>query len=401
MRRCILIIAALVSVTVAWAGTNEPATLTTQAARTRRAARSGYPYLTAKQRPQKIAEALDQTTDENTRFYAVWGLAISGYTRESAKALAEIACDSKYKSNTRTYAGMGLRNFTSPMPEDVRKAIQDKLYGALEAEKDKLPDGVIRTLIAWGDADRVLKVLGDNLRDFYMEIQILQGISSRKRAVARLMEIYKAAPAVTTNIGWSRRSRLGVALIQRQDKRGIDILFECLTVKEPWQTDTLSPEAKDSEARSFRQCLHNTFRRLGRMFDDNFGYEAGGTWNPQLGKAIPKMVEWWKANRQTWSFEEATSTVLPKLVKGKALTKRQARVLAAKLATDAFAKRVFKHANGKPVGKIEIAPESFNDVGQKDGRWVLRMIRSRGPEAFVDFALDGSDAKVIVNYALR
>jgi hypothetical protein len=120
-----------------------------------------------------------------------------------------------------------------------------------------------------------------------------------------------------------------------------------------------------------------------------------------LGDAIPKMVEWWKANRQKWSFEEAKSTELPKLEKGKELTKRQARVLAAKLANDAFTEQTFAHANGKPVGKIEIAPESFNEVTQKDGRWLLRMVRSRGPEAFVEFDADGLNQKVVVNYALR
>jgi len=84
-----------------------------------------------------------------------------------------------------------------------------------------------------------------------------------------------------------------------------------------------------------------------------------------------------------------------------ALDEKAARALAARLANEAFARQAFKRPNGKPVGKIEIAPESFNDVSQKVGRWVLRMVRPAGPEAFVDFAADGSDPKVVVNFAWR
>lgn len=34
-------------------------------------------------------------------------------------------------------------------------------------------------------------------------------------------------------------------------------------------------------------------------------------------------------------------------------------------------------------------------------RWLLRMVRPRGPEAFVEFDADGLNQKVVVNYALR
>ncbi|HAU37504.1 MAG TPA: hypothetical protein DCX07_07265 [Phycisphaerales bacterium] len=319
------------------------------------------------------------------------------YSRESAEALDIIACDSQYDVTTRGYAGMGLSNFSNAMPEDVRQSILDRLYGALSAEKEKLPDSVLRTLIHWGEADRVRKVLGQKLRGHPMEIEVLQRIGTRKEAVERLMELYETAPEVTSNIGWTKRWHVEAALMERQDKRGIDILIECLTVNEPWPSSL----PKEIAWASFHQSLHNTFDRLATIFDDRFGYQAGGTWAPQLDDAIPKMVEWWKANRQTWSFEEATSTELPELEKGKALTKRQARVLAARLANDAFAKQEFKHANGELVGGIKIAPESFNDVEKKDGRWVLRMVRSRGPEAFVEFDADGLNQKVVVNYALR
>lgn len=313
-----------------------------------------FPYLTPEQRAQKAKEAVDPSTDAKTRFDAVWGLAISGYSRESAEALASVAADSKYDATTRGYAGMGLSNFSNAISEEVRQAALDRLYGALNAEREKLPDGVMRTLINWGDADRVRQTLGDKLSGHRMEIEVLQRIGSREEAVAGLMALYRVAPDVTSSIGWTRRWHVGAALIERQDKRGIDILIECLTVQEPWPIDNPSPQATASNAASFRQSLHNTFTRLATIFDDRFGYEAGGTWNAQLADAIPKMVAWWKISRQTWSFDEARSTELPTLEQGKALTKRQARVLAAKLANDAFAEKTFKHANGNLVGKIEI-----------------------------------------------
>jgi len=87
--------------------------------------------------------------------------------------------------------------------------------------------------------------------------------------------------------------------------------------------------------------------------------------------------------------------------KNVALTEPQARALAARLASDAFARRTFFHANGKPVAKIHVAPESFNAVSRDGGRWVLKMSASRGPEAFVNFRLDGTDPQVTVSYAWR
>lgn len=38
---------------------------------------------------------------------------------------------------------------------------------------------------------------------------------------------------------------------------------------------------------------------------------------------------------------------------------------------------------------------------RKDGRWLLLMVRSAGPEASIAFDADGLNQKVAVNYALR
>lgn len=265
---------------------------------------ASYPYLKPEERPAKAREALDPTTGDRARFDAVWGLAISGYSRESAEALAALAVDSKHELTVRDYAAMGLSNFTTAMPKELRCAIQDKLYGVLETEKDKLPDCVIRTLTVWGDGDRVRKVLGDKLRGHRMEVEVLRGISSREAAVTRLWELYEQSLGATSKAAWEKEEYIGLALIHWKDKRGIDILLDRLTArKEPWPLENPSPQAKESEAASFHQCLHNTYTHISRTVGKDFGYEAVGNYRPEVAQAIPKMAEWWKANRETWDFD--------------------------------------------------------------------------------------------------
>ena len=402
MRRGMSVLSLIAAMAISLAHAGEPqAEPATQGQPPAAARPFTYPYLKPEECPAKAKEALDPAADEKARSRAVWELAVSRYCPESGEALAAIASDSKNSLQMRIDAGMGLWSFTAAMPDDVRAAIQRRLRQSLRAEKDKLPEEVLRVLIRWGDADLVREVLGEKLHVLYIEIEVLEQISARDQAVARLTEMHRAAAPVNTEAGWSLRWRIGSALINLHDKLGVDILIECLTADAPIAPEGLSPAAKESQAASFRQSLHSTFMRLAEVFDEDFGYGSGSTWKSRLNDAIPKMVDWWKANRQKWSFEEAISVVAPKIQAGSPLTKRQARVLAAKLANEAFATRTFAHANGKPVGKIQIAPEGFNDVRQENGRWILRIVVPRGAEAFVNFLLDGTDAKVTVNYAWR
>jgi hypothetical protein len=362
-------------------------------------AEGSYPDLKPEDRSAKAREALDPATGDEARYKAVCALASGEYRPESAEALAVIASGSKYNAVLRWNAAEGLRGSAHCMPEAVREPIRRKLRDAVRTEQEKLPNGPLRVLLLWGDADWVMETLGNKLRGRPEEIEVLSRISSRDRALTRLWELYQYAADSNTfsDSEWIKRRYIGMTMTNLRDKRGIDILLECLTTKEPW--DGLGQAHTKEVAAAFRENLHGTFGLIAAPLHNDFGYDTGGRWKPQLAEAIPKMVQWWKANREKWSFEEATSTELPKIEEGKALTKRQARVLAAKLANDAFANQTFKHpGGGKPVGKIEIDPESFN-VSQKDGRWVLRIVRSAGPEAFVDFALDGSAPKVVVNYA--
>lgn len=272
---------------------------------------NGYPYLKPEERAAKAREALDPLTGDKTRYDAVWGLAISGYCRESADALGIIAADRTRNGPLRECAAMGLINFTPEMPLDIRRTLQEKLCAALDAEKENLQSGVIQTLVVWGQADRVRTVLGEKLRDHPMEVIVLKSVSAREDAVSRLWEIYLSAPpAQTGNIASSRRWHAGDALIHWRDKRGIDILIECLTEDPAPMAQGLSPAVRESELASFRQSRHNTFMRVASTLDQNFGY-GGGNWSPELDQVIMKMFAWWNANRETWSFEKNTSTVLP------------------------------------------------------------------------------------------
>lgn len=254
-----------------------------------------YPYLKPEERLAKAKEALDPATGDQARYYAVWGLAISGYTRQGAEALAVIAADCTRGEALRECAAMGLINFTHEMPAEVRKPLQENLREALDAEKEHLQGGVIQLLAAWGDADRVLKVLGDKLKGHPMEVIVLKKISSRETAVARLWEVCQtAAPAKKGNIALSRAWHAGEALIHWRDKRGIDILLECLAAK----------PAEDADLASSRQSRHNTFVLVAGVLGRTFGYELRGEWSPRLDDAVPEMIEWWKANRQTWDFQK-------------------------------------------------------------------------------------------------
>ena len=274
----------------------------TQQVRPQPRQRGGHPYLKPEERAAKAKEALDPLTGDKARYKAVWGLAISGYCRESAEALLVIAADRTRDEALRECAAMGLIHFQAAMPAEVRGPIRKKLCDALEAEKEKLQPGVIFMLVIWGEADRVHKVLGEKLRDHPREVIVLEKISSRKVAVSRLWEIYQTAPAAQSgNIALSRRWHAGAALILRGDKRGVDILIESLTTDPAPMADKLSPAARKSEVALFRQSRHNTFMHIASALHQNFGY-GGSNWSPGLDEAIPKMVEWWKANRETWRF---------------------------------------------------------------------------------------------------
>ncbi len=82
------------------------------------------------------------------------------------------------------------------------------------------------------------------------------------------------------------------------------------------------------------------------------------------------------------------------------LTESQARELATRLANETWVAKKPLNASGEPV-KMTFHPADWRAVELKDGRWNLSWPSgSRGPEARVSFAANGSDPKVDVSYAI-
>ncbi len=263
-----------------------------------------YPFLNPEDRPAKAKLALDPATDARTRFDAVWGLAISGYSPESATALTKIALDPAAEPTLRKYACMGISNFSTAMPADVRESIRKQFLAVIIAEtadQRSLTNDGLGLLIDWGHADLVDQFYARQLRGDLVEIELLTHISAHDRAVKRLNELLADAD-LKTDSGWNQRWRIGAALIQRKEIQGIDILIECLAVKDPWPVANPTPQTEASNLASFHQCQHNLFHHLSLLFHENFDYQISGNWKPALTDAIPQMLDWWKTHRATWTF---------------------------------------------------------------------------------------------------
>lgn len=245
-----------------------------------------YPYLKREEMPEAIQLAMAPTTGQKARFYAVWGLAISGYTPEGAKALAWVACNRELQEGERGYAAMGLSNFTGAMPAQEREAIREQLRKLLADEGADMPHGIIRTLIAWGDAAYIHETLSGRLKGHPMEIEVLEALPSREAALARLLQLLETCPARTKDERHNWRARVGSALVRQKDKRGIDILLSLLAKEE-------APGP---------QYRNNTFQFLANTLGQSFGYPKGN-YRPELEEAIPKMVAWWEEHRDTFEFK--------------------------------------------------------------------------------------------------
>jgi hypothetical protein len=259
--------------------------------------------LPPEERADVARQMLAQVAEGNVRYESVTALSISGYCRESADALTAVACEPKCGPPLRWDAAMGLINFLPKIPADIRRDVRVQLLRALDRERDKLPHGVMMTLIEWGDADQIRDALGERLRGHAMEVAVLARVSSHKQAAERLWQIYDAAPPVrgTGNVCLTRRWHVGYALLGHRDKRGVDILLECLTVK----------HAPDADMNLLGGSLAGTFLMLAEALQQSFGYSPGlnPKWSPELQEATADMVAWWKANRQTWEFGEQTIIV--------------------------------------------------------------------------------------------
>jgi hypothetical protein len=242
----------------------------------------GYPYLKPDEIPGKVKLAVSVETPAEERFKAVWGLAISGYTKESAEALSQVACDKSAGETTRDYAAMGLNNFTRQIPEESRKTIQQSLHGVLEKEKGDTPEGIIRTLIAWNDAPFIREILGEQVKGHNMEVEVLAALPGQE-SCDKLWQLYQESPKGYRSVYYNKKASIGRALVAKNDTRGIDILVELL------------PE----DHAPGHQYRHNVFVFLARKIDKDFGYKAEN-YHPALEKAVPEMLSWWKENRGTF-----------------------------------------------------------------------------------------------------
>ena len=246
-------------------------------------------------KPNKTAENIRLATspeaDPGARFSAVRALAISPYTVESANALAQVACDANAGETTRIYAAMGLSNFTHALPEDLKSAIRKKLRGALAREGPDTPDGIIRTLLGWGDAACIREILGNRLAGHSMEIDVLDALPG-EWACERLWQLYLSCPKGRKAEHYNMRATIGRALVRREDKRGIDILMELLP-------------AQNAPGPQYR---NNVYNLLALKLRRDFGYK-GGNYRPELQQAIPKMIDWWQVNRETFAFRERPQTL--------------------------------------------------------------------------------------------
>ena len=252
----------------------------------------------------------------------------------------------------------------------------------------------MHAVVLLGGSNQVYKTLGKNLRGHEEELWVLDRVSFRKEAVARLWEMHMACAPLTTKWGWFGQSGIAKALISQRDARGVDILMECLAVKEPWLPDGNAPQAIETNQQAFRLALHINFRYVAWIIDEDFGYKSINLVNGEaLPQAILKMRGWWAANRQTWDIEKALSTAVPTIQEGKNLTNRQARILAAKLLSDDLSKQKLKLPDGQVAARLAVEPGYFIDVAQKDGQWTLRLPTSQW-EALVSFKLDGREAKI-------
>jgi len=235
---------------------------------------------------ENIRLATSAATDPRTRFDAVRLLAIGRYTPDGAEALTDVACHRKLGRTTRGYAAMGLRNYSDQMPKEMKAAIKPRLRNTLEAEGDRTPREIILVLTRWGDARYIQEILGEGLAGHSMEIEVLQATPD-PAASDRLWQLYQSCPRSWKPGHYNRRAAIGRALAQRRDKRGIDILIELL-------------DAENAPAPQYRS---NTYIRIAVMLGEDFGYK-GDNYRPALEQAIPKMIDWWKNNRETFTFRE-------------------------------------------------------------------------------------------------
>ena len=217
-------------------------------------------------------------------FDSVWSLSISGYSLDASSALATVASSKHMGETTRDYAAMGLRNFSALMPAEERSSIARQMRDVLAEEGADTPDGIIRLLVRWGDASYVQRTLGGSLAGHSMEITVLRDLPE-EWAGERLWRMYLDCPESRKAEHYNRKAGIGRALVERRDKRGIDILVALLP----------------ADNAPSRQHRNNVFKFLALKIGETFGYEHSN-YDPSLEEVAFKMQQWWKGSRSAFEF---------------------------------------------------------------------------------------------------
>jgi hypothetical protein len=250
--------------------------------------KNGYPHIEGKNKGEVARIATSLQSPSELRSLAIWGLAISGYSPESADALLKIATDGTREG--RETAAMGLRNFTTELPAYKRNEFRTRLREGVKLEGTSTVDEIVRTLIAWDDAPWIAEQFGSELAGHAMEIEILRRLPAG-RAVPRLLEIYHTTRRDNSKDSYGQRADVGRALADLRDARGIDILDTLLDVASV-------PTYEGVPSQQYRQ---NVFAFIQRAVGDQFGYERR-VYDPSIDEAIVRFREWWLQERYHFVF---------------------------------------------------------------------------------------------------
>lgn len=248
----------------------------------------GHPHIEEKDKAEVARLATSPGSPPDLKFMAVWGLAISGYSSAAAAGLIKAVADGD--PGTRGYAAMGLRNFTMDLPVNKKEEFRTTLKKVLTRDGLGTPNEVIRVLITWGDAAWIFEQLGSDLAGHGMEIEILQELPATA-STPRLLEIYRTTQRENSGDSYNQRAKVGRALADFRDKRGIDILESLLDAA---SVPTISGGPN-------HQYRHNVFFFILKAVGNNFGYEHLN-YDPSIDAAIVRFREWWFQERYQFEF---------------------------------------------------------------------------------------------------
>lgn len=253
---------------------------------------NGYPRIADEDKAKFAILVAASDTPQKLRFDAIWGLAISGYSPEAATGLIQAAEDRSLSDTARNYAAMGLMNFSNELPLESKGAFRRRLRTLVDSEGASVPDSILRTLIAWGDAEWIAERLGGQTRGHMMEIEILCALETA-HATGRLLELYRVDEVENKRETYNRRAEIGRALLGLRDKRGIDILESLLDA----EVVPLNGEHPNHQYRS------NVFNAIAHAVGKDFGY-VHSNYDPSIDEAIRRFRFWWLENRYMFTFPD-------------------------------------------------------------------------------------------------